>query len=151
MRFIKLPLISLIVFAILFTFISFLFPSHVHISRALDMKTEKNTVREAILRTSTWLYGKDSTIKDWTFLLERKTDSSIDGKLFRANHFIAACGWNILPSHLPNGVAVQWHLDFHLSWYPWEKFSSLLLDKNYGPFMENALTRLKNQLERISN
>jgi hypothetical protein len=151
MRFIKLPLISLIVFAILFTFISFLFPSYVHISRALDIQAEKNKVREAILNTSSWLYGKDSAAKDWTFLLERKTDSSIDGKLVRANHFIAACGWNILSSHIPNSVAVQWHLDFHLAWYPWEKFSSLLLDKNYGPFMENALTRLKNQLESINN
>jgi hypothetical protein len=45
-------------------------------------------------------------------------------------------------------VTLQWYMDFHLRWYPWEKFSSLLLEKRYGPMMEKGLERLKALLEK---
>ncbi len=57
-------------------------------------------------------------------------------------------GWNIFPGRIPNSFTVQWYMDFHLRWYPWEKFSSLLLEKRYGAMMEQGLTSLKAQLEK---
>jgi hypothetical protein len=37
-------------------------------------------------------------------------------------------------------------MDFKLRWYPWEKFSSLLLEKRYGPVMEQGLAKLKKSI-----
>jgi hypothetical protein len=39
-------------------------------------------------------------------------------------------------------------MDFRLRWYPWEKFSSLLLEKRYGPMLENGLDNLKKLMEK---
>ena len=60
-------------------------------------------------------------------------------------------GWKVIPAS--NSVAVHWYMNFHLSWYPWKKFSSLLFEKRYGPVMEQGLNNLKNYLEnnRLSN
>ena len=57
-------------------------------------------------------------------------------------------GWNFYATEIPNSVTVQWYMDFHLRWYPWEKFSSLLLEKRYGPMMEKGLGNLKALVER---
>lgn len=55
--------------------------------------------------------------------------------------------WRIYPETGFNHVTVQWYLDFHLRWYPWEKFASLVYDKFYGSMMDHALERLKTALE----
>lgn len=34
-------------------------------------------------------------------------------------------------------------MDFHLSWYPWQKFGSLLYESTYGAMMEKGLTNIK--------
>jgi hypothetical protein len=60
----------------------------------------------------------------------------------------AGSGWNVLDAGVPNTVTVQWYMDFHLRWYPWEKFSSLLLEKRYGPVMEKGLGNLRALLEK---
>ena len=56
-------------------------------------------------------------------------------------------GWNFYPAN-NNAVTVQWYIDFHLKWYPWEKFSSLMLEKRYGPQMEQGLGNLKALFEK---
>ncbi len=55
-------------------------------------------------------------------------------------------GWNLLSDDF-NSMTVQWYMDFSLRWYPWEKFSSILFEKQYGPQMEQGLDRLKKLLE----
>jgi hypothetical protein len=47
-----------------------------------------------------------------------------------------------------NVTVVQWYFDFHLHWYPWEKFSSLLLESQVGAPMERSLDKLKKLAER---
>jgi hypothetical protein len=37
-------------------------------------------------------------------------------------------------------------MDFRLSWYPWEKFSSLFYEKTYGTMMETGLLNFKKRL-----
>ena len=47
-----------------------------------------------------------------------------------------------------NGQAVlEWTLEFHIKWYPWEKLASMFYDKQLGPLMENSLLKLRNELE----
>ncbi len=57
-------------------------------------------------------------------------------------------GWNFIPAPIPNTITIQWYMDFRLRWYPWEKFSSLLLEKRYGPMLENGLDKLKKLMEK---
>ncbi|HXB44800.1 MAG TPA: hypothetical protein VNV85_12105, partial [Puia sp.] len=47
----------------------------------------------------------------------------------------------------PDSVTVQFYFDFHFNWYPWEKFTSLLYEKQFGPVMEESLTQLKQIVE----
>jgi hypothetical protein len=39
-------------------------------------------------------------------------------------------------------------MQFKLRWYPWEKFASLLFEKQYGTQMEAGLNKLKAYLEK---
>jgi hypothetical protein len=121
MRVIKLGIISVIVFFIVFTLISFFFPSHVRISKATDIHTTKSRA----------------------FI-----DSSINAMWPVKNTGRAKTGWNIIEGRDPATITVQWYTDFHLRWYPWEKFSSLLLEKTYGPPMEKGLSQLRSALEK---
>ena len=57
-------------------------------------------------------------------------------------------GWQIFPAATPNTTTIQWYMNFKLRWYPWEKFSSLLLEKRYGPMMEKGLSVLKKFAEK---
>ena len=40
-------------------------------------------------------------------------------------------------------TTVQWYFDFHLKWYPWQKFQSIVYDKQLGPEMEASLENLR--------
>lgn len=75
------------------------------------------------------------------------TDSTIELGNIGTGPKRVKSGWNIYPGNTPNTFTVQWYMDFHLCWYPWEKFSGLLLEKKYAPRMEQGLTILKSILE----
>jgi hypothetical protein len=45
-------------------------------------------------------------------------------------------------------LVLQWYFDIKLRWYPWEKFGSIIFDKQLGPPMEKSLGNLKKLLEK---
>jgi hypothetical protein len=45
-------------------------------------------------------------------------------------------------------LVLQWYFDIKLRWYPWEKFGSIVFDKQLGPPMEKSLANLKKLLEK---
>jgi hypothetical protein len=131
MRLIKLAFISVIVFALVITFMSLFFPSHIRISKAIDINGAKDSIQHLLsdpLERKKW--NPDTTLVTNQPGNRRSTS-----------------GWNIFDSNQPNTYTVQWYMDFHLRWYPWEKFSGLLLEKRYGPFMEKGLAKLKQIVE----
>lgn len=165
MRIIKLGLISIVVFALLITGFSLFFPSNIRISKAIDINASKDSVLLQISKVENWknwFPGADSTalmiqegkiigittkanqeliidkISDTTVLVVTKNPGAKDGE----------SGWNFIPASIPNTITIQWYMDFHLHWYPWEKFSSLLLEKRYGPMLEIGLARLKRFMEK---
>lgn len=144
MRFIKLGLISVVVFSLLITAFSLIIPSHVRISKAIDITVDRDTLLNQLSNTvnwKNWYPGADSIqqLSEITTI----TDSTVIAKQSRAES-----GWNLYDAGIPGTLTVQWYMDFHLRWYPWEKFSSLLLEKRYGPIMEKGLDNLKKQLEK---
>jgi hypothetical protein len=81
-------------------------------------------------------------------IITEASDSSISTVNAGPNSKRGESGWNIFNGRTPNTVTVQWFMDIHLRWFPWEKFSSLLLEKRYGPMMEQGLDKLKKLLEK---
>jgi hypothetical protein len=57
-------------------------------------------------------------------------------------------GWQIVPAIDSNSVTVQWYIDFHLHWYPWEKFTSFMFEKVYNPQLKQGLDNLKAFVEK---
>jgi hypothetical protein len=165
MKIIKLGIISLVAFTLLLTFISFLFPSHIRISKATDIRAGKYEVISRLTNLSlrhNWynsadsitVFGKNGKAKLVVNVDDPSNNAAdmtvnvvLDGASF-PDAKAKATGWTIIPSGIPNTITVQWYMDFHLRWYPWEKFSSLLLEKRYGPVLERGLEKLKASLEK---
>jgi len=165
MRVIKLGIISLVVFSLLLTAISFLFPSNVRISKAIDIRADKYELVGQLTNLPNrhnWynngdsidLFGRNGKVKLVVNIdgqANPEADLPINVMISGASFPDAntrGAGWNIIPASTPQTVTVQWYMDFHLPWYPWEKFSGLLLEKRYGPVLEKGLERLKASVEK---
>ena len=144
MRVIKLGIISLVFFAIFLTILSFFFPSNVRISKALDIRTSKDSLLAQLnnpVNWKKWYPGADTSdffIVDGqvkgvatgemkALMIIFVSDSSVGTANAGPNAKKGESGWTIFPGGTPDTYTVQWYMDFHLRWYPWEKFSGLLL------------------------
>ena len=164
MRFIKLAIISFILFFLLITGISFFIPSTVRISRAIQVNADREKLVNILSDIKVWkswypgmdsgniIYeeGKPVAIKPdpGNKIQWRKkdvTDSSVIFYLAGAGSKKVDNGWNLVREQ--GSLTVQWYMDFKLRWYPWEKFSSLLFEKQYGTQMEIGLAKLKRLAE----
>lgn len=144
MKYLKLALISFVFFFLLITAFSLLIPSNVNTSRAIDVNVDQAAAVKFISNPgnlNTWYPGADSTKVD--LQITEVTDSSILA-IFRNKR--RSTQWLVIPSS-KDQVTIQWSMQTRLRWYPWEKFSSLLFEKQFGTQMEISLTRLKAALE----
>jgi hypothetical protein len=165
MRIIKLGLISIVFFSIFLTLFSFLFPSHIRISKATDITAPRDSLVAQLSKPAnwkSWFPGSDSatyhqmngnidgiTTRDGNDLIIESTSDSLVIATYKGNsQRETKTGWNIFEANTPGAYTVQWYMDVHLRWYPWEKFSGLLMEKRYGPMMEQGLQNLKNLLEK---
>jgi len=165
MRIIKLAIISFVFFFLLITGISLFFPAHIRISRAIDINANKDSVLGQIndvTKWKNWYPGADSL--DFLYIngiikgiktdslqgvmIQEVNDSAVLARHVGLNSGKSETGWNIFTTSIPNTVTVQWFMDFHLKWYPWEKFSSMLLENRYGPMLEQGLAKLKKVVEK---
>ena len=93
-------------------------------------------------------------IETTTIRITSKTLSEHQAEMQSGSHRPVINGWvcitNPSAANYAEGdsLTLQWYMDFHLHWYPWEKFSSLMLEKQFGPDMESGLENLKSLLER---
>jgi len=172
MRVIKLLFISAIVLFGVLTILSFLFPSRLHLSRAINIAAPREKIYAAVSDLRTWdqwnkfVHATPLTGKTFSspgsgraaFLhsdqlsLEVMTatpDSvAVEWRLSNGKHFMG--GYNILGNG-GDSITVQSWFDFHFRWYPWEKLGILVYDKQFGPLMEETLMDLKHYLESTHN
>jgi hypothetical protein len=165
MKVIRLLIISAVVFALMITGISLFFPSRVRISKAIDINATRDSVISQVadpVKWKNWYPGTDTSdylylegeIRGYTtgemqgLMIKTVTDSSVLAENIGKNSKKGGQGWIIYNSSVPNTVTIQWYMDIYLNWYPWEKFSSLLLEKRYGPILEKGLENLKWQFEK---
>lgn len=162
MRFLKLFLISVVVISVVLIAMSLLLPSHVRISRAINIEAPVDGIRPYVTNMEHW--------PKWNAIL---ADSSISTTAVTSDH-IKTNRFDIYASASvrrdsvstrwvqPDGrefsgnfsfmptdkvTVVQWYFDFHLRWYPWEKFGSIIYDDRMGPGMEKSLAQLKALVE----
>jgi uncharacterized membrane protein len=176
MRYIKMFLVGLLVLAILFTLFSFFIPSTVRVSRVVEIYAPKEKIYEAVSDVKYWKHwmpwsGADSlftiTINpsankiNSSYAWFVKNDESKKGKIsitsLSADEIITEnelSGYKTSPGSIkfytdPNAkfVLVEWKIKVGIKWYPWAKLKGILLDKIYGPVLEDGLERLKQQIE----
>jgi hypothetical protein len=163
----KLIIASVIILFGVVVFLFALFPSDMSVSRFIRINAPKDSVLKEVSDLRTW--------KKWNELIQsqvqgdsvkinhtqadsnridavnlkinliRKTADSVitdwegsSGKSFRGKYIFSESGGQ---------VVVEWTLEFHLHWYPWEKLASMFYDKELGPEMELSLTKLQNIMQ----
>jgi len=103
----------------------------------LKMYYEDNIIKGLIL---------DEPRKRYLVIREKK-DDEVTAEYVLSKKSIPT-GWLIAANAESNSVTIQWYMDFHLRWYPWEKFSSFVFEKVYHPQLQQGLDNLKKFLEK---
>ena len=137
---------SFIILAILVTLVSLLFPSHVRISRAIDLSISKQDAQQ---RMNDSLILKEMFAGQFKPLKIATTDSTFHAVGAEQAAIQMNTGWQLIASQ-SNTCTLQWYMDFYFDWYPWEKFASLLVEARYGSFMEQQLKLLKSIVEKAN-
>lgn len=160
MRIVKLGLISIIIFGIFIFLFSLLFPSEVRISRAINITAPPQKVIAKLSDIKQWRHWNEMTnnpaLEDGKYSDSIFSSRKMDVRLVSSANNIIKTEWRWGKRLLHSGHSVlqsqdstilQWYFDIKLAWYPWEKFGSIVFDKQLGPSMEKSLTNFKNYVE----
>jgi hypothetical protein len=160
MKIIKLAIISAVVLFGLITAMASLLPSEIRVSRALDIEAPPLEIAAALRNLRDY--------KNWNEFLKNVNEPIISGdsliapqikiNMQKGGSLQIHSTW-MQPDHpaLPATYAlfpgksfttVQWYFTCRFRWYPWEKFSSMVYDKQLGTPMEASLQNLKKLLEQ---
>lgn len=161
MRLVKLALISIVALFLIITGISLLIPSHIRISRAINMEVPRDTVAAHLANLQQWhqwnklIAGAEGNSPRAT--ANTITSNGLQVVLATVQPDTITTTWQQQDGKPSTGTfalhtagsttVVQWYFDFHMRWYPWEKFGSIIFDKQLGPPMEQSLAELKKRLE----
>jgi hypothetical protein len=165
MRFLKLAIISAVVFFGLATLFSLLLPSNVIVSRAIDLQAPADSVHTYITNVDSWdewIQNADSSefttdhnkhilINTTSVNIVSATSKKIETEWVVGNGTPMRGEFNFITQEGSNYFTLQWSFSYHVKWYPWEKFASILSDKALGPFMEVSLDNLKRNTEQWRN
>jgi len=150
---------------IIVTVISLFIPSHVSISRSIQINSSKDSVMTQLGEVQNWknwypgadsltFYQEDNMIKGLVldeprkrYLVIARTKSDEVTAEYRLSNKKILTGWRVAENAESNSQTVQWYMDFHLRWYPWEKFSSVMFERIYHPQLQQGLDKLKRFLE----
>lgn len=179
MRYAKMFLTSLVFLALLFILFSFFIPSAVRVSRVVEINAPAEKIYATISDVNNWgkwmpWSGADSLFDIKTnavpgiigssYAWNVKKDVSKKGKIsikeITAEEIITEnelSGYNLSPGSIKlhkdssaGFILVEWKIKVALKWYPWSKLKGILLDKIYGPVLENGLARLKTTCEAVN-
>lgn len=151
MRAIKLFFLSAFFLFLVVTVISLLIPSHIRISKAINLHASKDSVFALIGDTTKWkqwhpAFIPNDSLKKFPAIHitnEIKNDSEIVMHLQQQNKPEVINGWKLYAHSEIDSLTLQWYMDFHLKWYPWQKFGSLFYENTYGVMMQQGLENLK--------
>src|SRR4051794_21081977 len=145
MKFIKLGLISLVVFGLMLTAFSLLLPSQTNISRAIDINAPADTVYKYInniAKWKEWYANYDSstasissvTVGKGASLSMNKTTATISEAVpdtikvtWQTNNNNPVVGeFSLIPrDSTATSITLQWNFIQKVKWYPWQKLASI--------------------------
>ncbi len=144
MKYLKLGLISIVIFGLILFLMSLLIPSTVRISRAVNIHAERAVVYPLIADTSRWRVWNEMSVDSIKVSVLSDSAYRLETAWMYGNREIHS-GFRLEES--ANITVVQWYFDIALKWYPWEKFGSIIFDKQFGPLMEQSLENLQKRVE----
>lgn len=159
MRIIKLAIISFIFCFLLVTAMSLLVPSHLRLSKAINVKAGEDSIFALIQNKTQWPrwhpaftggVAVDSLLQKNGIVIKQaqKNDSLIRMEWQQGSKNPFYNTWQLHRYSYTDSVTLQWYMDVHLRWYPWEKFGSLFYEGTYGTMMQKGLENLKNILHK---
>ncbi|MEY3209181.1 MAG: hypothetical protein RL064_1212 [Bacteroidota bacterium] len=158
MRLVKLVFISLFFLSLLITAISALFPSTVIVSRAIELNTTPDKISFYTADLNNWnawmsdwkeskvlVVNNKASVGSQTIELLSKNDSSVRYNWVATGQapYLVQFEWIRLKD---DAYVIHWTFEQHVSWYPWEKFQTLLNEKVLGSKMEIELANLSNTI-----
>jgi hypothetical protein len=152
-------------------FLFALFPAEVSVSRFLQIKSTPGKVHKKLADLREWNWNEFVYDAFPAHYLANFGDGRIDSSYIhlrnvsidqvmdkpdtlttRWEHGTKSFISSFTLSPQPDGsTIVEWTLQFHLHWYPWEKLASMFYNKQLGPLMEKSLLNLQRELEQVSN
>lgn len=147
MRVIKLGIISVVVFFVLFTLGGLLLPSHNIVSRAVNIKAKPTSILPLVQDKAEWhlwIEGMDSATlnKRQQIQITSVSDSLIVAK-WNTAEVNYTTKFRLIYNAGQAVTIVQWQFEQDVAWYPWERISSLMNDKILGTLMEKNLAKLQ--------
>lgn len=132
---------------------SLFIPSHIRISKATNLSASQDVIYKRIRDTAQWktwhpwFQSSPELISKIGVEWKTKNDSVTTVQLTQAGKKTLLNSWELHRYPSSDSLTLQWYMDFYPRWYPWEKFSSLFYETNYGTVMEKGLANLKKELE----
>jgi hypothetical protein len=165
MKFIRLLLVSVVLLFIVVGLVGALFPSHVLVSRAIDIQSSKATIihyTNNITHWHTWMEGLESanvintdsmhaSIAGTKIVITKITDTTVISSWTNQSGNIQISTIRFIEDTVHKRTIAQWQFEQDLTWYPWEKLGSIMNDKILGPMMEKNLNNLKLTVEKSIN
>jgi len=162
MKLVKLGLISIVVLFIIITAISSLLPSHILVSRAVDVHGNTDSLQRLLFHLDQWqnwmsdakgnkgayTVGADGTLDIGGVKITRQhqDDSTLVTQWGGSNEMKGTI--RIIHHQRQDSlITVQWQMEQGVAWYPWEKFASITKDEIWGASMEKSLDNLKQLIE----
>ncbi len=161
-RFIKLAVVSFVVFFVLITVIGLMFPPFVTVVRQATIQQPKEKLYPLIADTKNWhkwladstvefkSLSNNSTGKGASVLIGGKkvmitevTQDYIESLWEMNENRNQTSGFYLQSDSNTNGTIVQIHFTQKLNWYPWERIASRLNEKILGPVLEGNLLKLE--------
>lgn len=172
MKYIKMVLISFLVFFILFTLIGLLFPSSTKAVKAIVVNKNRELVLKELRVSDNWLKWypffqsatgahindpeKDTSTlyndKKTILVFNKKQDSNSISFLSRQSNG-RLVEQTIMSLNVPGDqlqTQVVWHEEEKLGWYPWERFRGLVLENAKKDYLDTLLNRFKQYIDTLT-
>lgn len=159
MKLVKLFILSIVILSSLITVIASLFPSKAIVSRAMELNVTSEKINACVQDLNNWTLWmsdwKDRTIEqkpgflkigtqEISLISRNDTSISINWKAQGQKPYLVVLEWIRLKDSV---YVIHWSFEQNVSWYPWEKFQTLLNEKLLGSKMEIELQNLKDCIE----
>ncbi|MEO7309384.1 MAG: hypothetical protein ABIX01_03225 [Chitinophagaceae bacterium] len=141
MKYIKLFILSVVVFGLVIFLISLLFPSVTYVSRAMTLWGRRDSVRKALPRLFTKAFSRQDLVTALDF------NATQDTLHFSINGQEEVSGAMAVYAMCDDSTTVQVFYTIKVPWYkPWQKFGLMINEQKYGPSLDTAISRVQQSL-----